>query len=49
MSSIFYENGFFKVFNLSEQSPVIFVSWYSINYIKYETGFLNPVFFLYHS
>ena len=45
MSSIFYENGFFKVFNLSEQSPVKFVSWYSINYIKYETGFLNPVFF----
>ena len=39
MSSIFYEDGFFKVFNLSEQSLVKFVSWYPINSIKYETGF----------
>ena len=39
MSSIFYENGFFKVFNLSEQSLVKSVSWFSINSIKYETGF----------
>ena len=45
MSSVFNKNSCCKVINLSEQPQITLISWYSIKYSKYETGFYALFFF----